>query len=316
MLLLKRPLWLIVLFCLGCSAQTQNATSDLNKRIERQVRATYNIPADVQVKVGERKPSDFPGYEALEVELSQGTHHTSYNFLLSQDRKTLLRMTKIDLSSDPYTDAMTKINTAGRPVRGARDAKVSVIVYDDLQCPFCSHFHQTLFREVFNDYKDRIRVIYKDYPLFSIHPWAARAANDANCLAEQNNDAFWDFADQLHMDPTAVNGTGPQKRGLPEKLAALDVLAMQIGNNRGVDQSKLQACIKAQSDKTVQDSVHEADALGVSATPTLFINGRRLEGALDASELRAALNDALRDAGQPVPNIATASPNPPATTNK
>ncbi len=302
MVLLKRPLWLIVLLCLGCSAQTQNATSDLNKRIERQVRATYNIPPDVQVTVGERKPSEFPGYESLEVVLTQGSHRNSYNFLLSQDKKTLLRMTKLDLTNDPYAETMSKISTAGRPVRGARDAKVSVVVYDDLQCPFCSHMHDTLFRQVFNEYKDRVKVIYKDYPLFSIHPWAGRAANDANCLAEQNNDAYWDFADALHLDPTAVNGPASAKRGLPEKLAALDVLAIQLGSKHGVDQSKLQACIKAQSDKTVQDSVHEADALGVQATPTLFINGRRLEGAMDASELRAALNDALRDAGQPVPN--------------
>jgi len=313
--LLKRPLWLVILVCLGCSAQTQNPNAELNKRIERQVRSAYSIPPEVQVAVGERKPSEFPGYESLEVSLSQGSHKSSYTFLLSQDRKTLIRMTRLDLSTDPYTDMMSKISTAGRPVRGARDAKVSVVVYDDLQCPFCSHMHETLFRQVFNDYKDRVKVIYKDYPLFQIHPWAGRAANDANCLAEQNNDAFWDFADALHMDATAVNGPGPAKRGLPEKLAALDVLAMSLGAKHGVEPSKLQACIKAQSDKTVQDSVHEADALGVSATPTLFINGRKLEGALDASELRAALNDALRDAGQPVPSIA-AAPAQPATANK
>ncbi len=316
MLLFKRPLWLIVLLCLGCSAQTQNSTAELNKRIERQVRATYTIPPDVQVTVGERKPSEFPGYESLEVVLSQGSHHTSYNFLLSQDHKTLLRMSKLDLSADPYAETMKKITTAGRPVRGARDAKVSVVVYDDLQCPFCSHMHETLFRQVFDEYKDRVKVIYKDYPLFSIHPWAGRAANDANCLAEQNNDAFWEFADALHLDPSVVNGPPSGKRGLPEKLAALDVLAIQLGSKHGADQSKLQACIKAQSDKTVQDSVHEADALGVSATPTMFINGRRLEGAMDASELRAALNDALKDAGQPVPNPTGASAAASSPTNK
>ena len=311
--LLKRPLWLMILFCLGCSAQpAKTPLTDLNKRIERQVRAHYNIPESVAISVGERKPSEFPGYDQVQVIFTEGTHSTPNDFLLSQDGKTLIRMTKLDLEADPYAETMKKISVAGRPVRGARDSKVAVVVYDDFQCPFCSRMHQTMFREVFNDYKDRIHVIYKDYPLFSIHPWAGRAANDANCLADMNNDAFWDFADAVHMNPDQVTGPRDKRRGLPEQMAAVDMLAYQAGAKHNLEEGKLQACIKAQSDKTVQQSVQEADALGVSATPTLFINGRRLEGAVDAPELRSTLNAALRDAGQPVP----ASPATTAPANK
>ncbi len=306
--LLKRPLWLMILFCLGCSAQpAQTPLTEVNKRIERQVRAHYNIPESVAINVGQRKPSEFPGYDQVEVIFTEGSHNTSNDFLLSQDGKTLIRMTILDLTSDPYAETMKKISVAGRPVRGARDSKVAVVVFDDFQCPFCSRMHQTMFREVFKDYKDRIHVIYKDYPLFSIHPWAGRAANDANCLAEMNNDAFWDFADAVHLNPEQVSGPREKRRGLPEQMATVDMLAYQAGAKHSLDENKLQACIKAQSDKAVQESVREADALGVSATPTLFINGRRLEGAVDASELRAALNAALRDAGQPVPAIAAAA---------
>lgn len=233
--------------------------------------------------------------------MSRGSRKTPNEFLISQDSKTLVRMTKLDLTSDPYEEVMKKLTTAGRPLRGARDSKVAVVVFDDYQCPFCSRMHQTLFREVFKDYQNRMHVIYKDYPLFEIHPWAGRAANDANCLAELNNDAFWDFADAVHLNPQQIVGTGEKKRGLPEQMAALDLLAFDLGKRHGLDSGWLQACIKAQSDKTMRDSVKEAEALDVYATPTLFINGRRLEGALDASELRATLNEALRDAGQPAP---------------
>jgi len=300
---MKRPFWLVLFFCLGCSAQ--NSTADLNKRIERQMRATYNIPSDITVTIGDRRPSDFAGYDKVEITFSQGGRSSSQEFLLAKDGKSLVKMTKIDLEADPYAENMKKINTAGRPVRGARDSKVAMVVYDDFQCPYCSRMHQTLFREVFKQYQDRIHVIYKDYPLFSIHPWAGRAANDANCLAEQNNDAFWEFADTLHLNPQQITMSGDKKRGLPEQMAALDVLAIQLGTKRGADAGKLQACIKAQLDKTVQDSVREAEAIGVNATPTIFINGRRLEGAVDAAELRNVLNDALRDAGQPVPSPAS-----------
>jgi len=58
--------------------------------------------------------------------------------------------------------------------------------------------HQTLFPEIFKEYGDRVVFIYKDDPLSEIHPWAIHAAVDANCLAVQNVDAYWDFADYIH----------------------------------------------------------------------------------------------------------------------
>lgn len=311
MSLLRRPVWLMLLFCLGCSAQ--NPTADLNKRIERQVRSHYGVPDHVVITVEGRKPSEFPGYDQVQVVFTEGKGRVANEFLLSQDGKTLIRMTKLDLQVDPYAETMKKISVAGRPVRGNRDAKVTVVVYDDFQCPFCARFHLALFRQVFNDYKDRIKVIYKDYPLFEIHPWAGRAANDANCLAELNPDAFWDFADAVHLNPEQINGTPDKRRGLPEKLAALDVLAFQLGAARGVDADKLKACVKAQAGKVMQDSVREAESLSISATPTVFVNGRRIEGAADAPELRATLNAALQDAGVPVPNVAQAAPKPAQT---
>lgn len=319
--LLKRPVWLIVLLCLGCSAQ--NPTTDLNKRIERQVRSHYSVPESIGISVEGRKPSEFPGYDVVQVVFTEGSRRVPNEFLLSQDGKTLIRMTKLDLQADPYAEMMKKISLAGRPVRGNRDAKVTMVVYDDFQCPFCARMHQAFFRQVFNDYKDRVKVFYKDYPLFQIHPWAGRAANDANCLAELNNDAFWDFADAVHFSPEQVTGGPKERRGLPEQSAALDILAFKVGAKYGVPEAKLQACVKAQDGKAMQQSVKEAEGLGISATPTVFINGRRLDGAADPAELRATLNAALRDAGEPVPTVAQAPaagpgavPNPGTPANK
>ncbi len=327
MILLRRFLWLALLFCAGCSAQpAQNPTADLDQRVERQIRARYNIPGEVVITLGARKPSEFPGYDRLDVIFVQGSNKNTNEFLISQDNRTLIKMTRLDLTADPYVERMKIITTAGRPVRGAREAKVTVVVFDDFQCPFCARMYRTLFHDVFKDYQDRVRVIYKDYPLFELHPWAGRAANDANCLAELNPDAFWEFADVVHLNPQQIAGTGEKKRGLPEQMAALDLLAFDVGKRHGLDAGRLQACIREQADKTVQASVKEADQLDVTATPTLFVNGRRLDGAVDPSELRATLNDALRDAGQPIPAVppppsvqitpapqAIPSPKPPQT---
>ena len=107
-------------------------------------------------------------------------------------------MTRFDLTTDPYAEIMKKIDVSGRPTRGNKDAKVTIVNYDDFECPFCSRMHATLFPGLFKEYGDRVLFIYKDYPIEEIHPWAMHAAVDANCLAAQNNDAYWEYADYLH----------------------------------------------------------------------------------------------------------------------
>src|SRR5208283_3610848 len=161
-----------------------------------------------------------------------------FKFLLSKDRSSMLRVTKFDLTKDPFTETMSKINVSGRPTRGAKDAKVVVVNFDDFECPFCSRMHQTLFPELLKEYGDRVEFIYKDYPLTEIHPWATHAAVDANCLAAQNNDAYWDFADHIHANQQEVNS----EKGHDAQFAALDRLTLDQGKKHDLDQAKLQSC--------------------------------------------------------------------------
>ena len=107
-------------------------------------------------------------------------------FLLSKDGKTLVRFTKIDLTKDHLRGDDGEDHPDGRPVRGNPDAKVTVVNFDDFECPFCARMHTTLMSDIFPEYKDKIKIVYKDFPLVQIHPWAQRAANDANCLAAQS----------------------------------------------------------------------------------------------------------------------------------
>jgi thiol-disulfide isomerase/thioredoxin len=177
----------LALVCLGCSAQS--APPEPGQLIEREVRSYYSLPPTVKVTVGPLRPSEFPNYDALTINIEGDSKKQDYDFLLSRDHKTLMRVTKLDLSKDPYLENMKKIDLNGRPVRGNKDAKVVVVNFDDLECPFCSRMHQTLFPEVLKEYGDRVAFVYKDFPLAEIHPWAIHAAVDANCLAAQNNDA-------------------------------------------------------------------------------------------------------------------------------
>jgi protein-disulfide isomerase len=293
--LLRRSIFVFALICVGCSAQS--APSDVSLRIERQVRSFYNIPANVKVNLGPIKPSEFPNYDVMTIAFEGDSKKQEYEFLLSKDKKTLLKMTKLDLTKDPYAELMKKIDVGGRPVRGNKDAKVMAVNYDDFQCPFCSRMHQTLFPELLKEYGDRVQFIYKDFPLAEIHPWATRAAVDANCLASQSSDAYWDFADYVHANQGQIN----KEKNRDSQFGEVDRLAFGQGEKHSLDSNKLLACVKAQQDDKVKASVKEGEALGVDATPTLFVNGEKVDGALGINEIRAVLDRALQQAGIPAP---------------
>jgi protein-disulfide isomerase len=304
--LIRRSLLILLLVCLGCVAQS--APPDVARKIEHQVRAFYTIPTEVKVTVGAITPStEMPGYDAVSVNIDGGDgKQKDYKFLLSKDRGTMLRVTKFDLTKDPFADVMSKIDVTGRPSRGAKSAKVVAINFDDFECPFCSRMHQTLFPEIFKEYGDRVNFIYKDDPLTEIHPWALHAAVDANCLAAQNADAYWDFADYVHANKHEVD----IEKTPAARFDTIDKMTMLQGQKHNVDVAKLQSCVKAQNEDAVRASMKEADGLGVNGTPALFINGQKIDGAVPISQVRAALDAALKDAGEPVPQHVPSTPAP------
>jgi protein-disulfide isomerase len=304
--LIRRSFIFLLAICLGCVAQS--APVDVARKIEHQVRSFYSVPPEVKVNIGPIASSnEVPGYDSVTVIFDSGNGAPKdYKFLISQDRNTLLRVTKFDLTKDPYAQTMSKIDVNGRPVRGAKGAKVVVVNFDDFECPYCAAMHRTLFPEILKEYGDRVTFVYKDYPLTEIHPWAVHAAVDANCLATQNGDAYWDFTDQIHASKQDVDA----QKTPNDRFEAIDKIAMLQGQKHNLDVPKLQACFKAQNEDGVRASMKEADGLGVSATPTLFINGYKIDGAVPVSQLRAALDSALKDAGQPVPEHVPSAPAP------
>jgi len=140
-----------------------------------------------------------------------------------------------------------------------------------------------------------------------IHPWAMHAAVDANCLAAQSNEAYWQYADYLHQNQKQIGS----EKSHDAQFAALDALALKQGQQQSVDATKLQACIKAQDETAVKASMHEAETLGVEATPTMFVNGEKIDGALPIEEVRAVLDRALQQAGVAVPAHPPAAPPTP-----
>jgi protein-disulfide isomerase len=279
----------------GCKAQSDaKSTVDTNRRIEVLIRSQFSIPQDYNVTVGTRKSSNFNGYDDLPVTVSRGSRNQVINFLISTDNTKLARLETFDLTHDPASS----IDIAGRPVRGNPNAKVTVINFDDLECPYCARMHQQLFPSTIARYKDQVRFVYKDFPLVEIHPWAMRASVNADCLAAQNNEAYWNYVDYLHTHAQEVTG---EDRDINKSNAALDRIARQQGTVSKLDSQKLDACIAKQDDSQVKESLKLASSLGLDGAPALFVNGERINGAIPEDLLWMAIDRALRAAGEQPP---------------
>jgi len=299
-----------ILLGVGCKAQSATGEGPLSPetihRVRTEIRTRYNVPPQIEIAVGTPQPAPLGGYDKIVVTFSGGGHSSSNDFLISKDRKTLVHMDTFDISQD----LMSRIDVKGRPVRGNASSKVTIINFDDFQCPFCSRMHATLFPTLIQAYGDRVKVIYKDYPLVEIHPWAMHAAVDGNCLAEQSNDAYWNYADYIHANQKQVAGASRA-----EAFLNLDKAARDEGAKHKIDPQKLDACMKKQDESAVRASMAEGDKLGVDSTPTLFINGERLSGAVPEDQMRKIIDRALAESGAPAapaPGAQQAQPAPNA----
>ena len=309
---------LLVLLSAGCKAQSPPntaansapvPTSQLNRRIEVLVRSQFEVPPNVDLIIGATSKSEFPGFENLPITFASHGKQTVVNFLLSSDGNTVARLEKFDISHSPADT----ISIQNRPMRGTQDAKVTIVNFDDLECPYCARMHQQLFPATLDRYKGLVKFYYKDYPLVEIHPWALHAAVDADCLADQSGEAYWRFVDYVHSHGDEVTGTA---HDVPQAMKTLDKLAHEEGVRSKIDVTKLDACVVKQDESVVRASMKQGDGLGVNGTPTLFINGERISGALPQDELWIAIDRALREAGvQPPAQVAEAAkkPTPPAS---
>ena len=144
---------------------------------------------------------------------------------------------------------------------GPASAPVTIIEFSDFQCPFCQRVMPTL-KQVREKYGDKVRVVWKDFPLTSIHPQAFKAAEAGNCAREQGK--FWEYHDRLFTNQQALQ---------PEFLK-------KYAADAGLDAPKFNACLDtAKYSDRVQEQMGIGTGLGVASTPSLFINGRLIAGA-------------------------------------
>lgn len=291
----------------GCRAQSSNPadaqgqtlSAKVSRNIELTLRNRLQVPADYVIHLSPRKPSTTPGFDSLTVifELPGHPEHSqTINFLISKDDKTLERVARWDIGEDPAN----LVPAGDRPVRGNPNAKVALVNFDDLECPFCAKLHAELFPETLDHYKGLIKVVYRDMPLEQIHPWAMHAAVDANCLAAQSGAAYWNYVDYLHTHGGDI--TGPD-RDLKKSDAMLDKVTLDEGAKEKVDATKLGTCVAKQDEAPVRQEMKLSDHLNIDQTPTMYVNGEEISGAVPESVLWGAIDRAIVAEGEtPPPN--------------
>jgi protein-disulfide isomerase len=315
----------------GCHAQNPGTTSlvtgatlspALAHRVEILLRGKAQLPPGSTITISPAEPSGMAGFHKIDVTFT-ADDKTSHpvSFLISDDGKTVAQFIKYDISADPRT----MISDAGRPSRGGpASAPVVIVNFDDLECPYCARFHDSLFPAITQRYGDKVHIVYRDFPLSEIHPWALHAALDVNCLAAQSPTGYWNLVDYIHhnaedigTDPNAKpddTKTDAPKHTLDRAYTQLDKLTREQGAQQKVDAAKLDSCIAKQDASAIEDSKQLGNALNLGSTPTYFINGEKYEGALPIDYIFGQIDNALRaeDVTPPPPYVAPAAPAEPA----
>ena len=162
------------------------------------------------------------------------------------------------------------------PSLGPADAPVTIVEFSDYQCPYCRKWYAEVYTRLMSDYKGKIRFVYRDFPLTSIHPEALPAAEAANCANEQG--AYWGYHDALFSMQFEL---GPDTY-------------MQYASALGLDLQKFQTCIKEKRySREIQADQNYALDLGVQSTPTFFINGIPLVGAQPYAAFKQVIDKEL-----------------------
>lgn len=300
----------LTLAAAGCHAQapaTSPSTAaklspELARRVEVLIRSRSSVPPQYDVEIGPRTRSDVPGFDQVEVTFStQGKTSKPVTFLISTDNKTLAQFSKFDISKDPKD----LVDASGRPARGGpANAPVLIVGFDDLECPYCAKMHEQLFPALMDRYKNQIHIVYRDFPLDQ-HPWAMRAAVDTNCIGAQSAIGYWNLVDYIHAHASDIGG---QEKSLAKANENLDSLARDEGKRNKLNAGALDACLAKQDDTAIKDSVKMGVALGVEATPVLFINGEKIEGAQPLEDIYRVIDEALVASGQTPPPPPTPAP--------
>lgn len=248
------------------AAGTSAGRQELRRSILVSVQEWYGLPENIKVDVGSVEESHFPEFLTTKVTMDDGKNKREHPFYISRDGRFLMENV-FRLSANPQRDTVNSISLRGEISQGPSSARVTMVEYGDLQCGSCARFHRFVKDEFLPRYGNRVRVVYKEYPLAQVHDWALSGAIASQCVNRDDPKAVIRFRDLIFANQTLITS-----------MTARDQL-LAFGEQAGADRNRLARCLDTKATLShVRRSLQEGRRLGVRSTPTVFINGKKLSG--------------------------------------
>ena len=238
----------------------------LQKSIEGYLRNLYAFGPDVQLTVSPPKESAIAGLLETSVSVKTGEGAEDAKFYVSKDGKYLIRGEVSDLGKDPLAQNRALIDMKDAPSLGDPKATITLVEFSDFECPVCRSLHDVM-RGLLRNYP-QVRLVFKDYPIEVLHPWARTAALAGRCAYQQDPAAFWKMYDSIYDNQEIISASNAWMK--------MTEYAGQVGLNA----DSFRACMASpEAGAAVDASRANGQKLDVNSTPTVFVNGRRMVGA-------------------------------------
>jgi protein-disulfide isomerase len=228
----------------------------------------------VEAVMDDPKPSVYPGYAEVDVHLTFQKQKLDRVYYVTADGQRIISGTVYDVNQSPFKATLSKLDIKGAPSFGPESAPVTIVIFSDFECPYCRDEAKTLRESLAKKYPNEVRVVFKDFPLEAVHTWAKRAAIAGHCVIEQNPQAFWPYHDYMYEHQKEISG------------ANLDSKVLEFAKQQNLDTLQLSSCVQnGATAKLVEENLDQGRALGVQQTPTMFLNGRQVAGAVPLEQL-------------------------------
>ena len=277
-LLVSRDGHFLMLVTVAVVELHQDTPAEMVQRIQE----VFKTPATVKVSVGGFKPSLSPDFKQGTLTMDDGKAKQDRTVLLARDGKHLVVSDLYNLTVDPRQQALRTITVHDEPTVGPANAPVTIVEYADLQCPTCARMHDFLETKLVPHYGNKIRIVFKEYPL-PMHDWSFTAAIADQCAFEINPSTYVPLRSAIFRSQQLINITNLR-----------DTL-LSYGEQVGLDRVQLAGCLDSKASlPRIQRDMAEAKRIEVTSTPTLFINGRMMVGLPSEDAYYQAIDEAMK----------------------
>jgi protein-disulfide isomerase len=274
-----------VLFSMGVIGGSGAPKIDKTK-VEAYIRYAEAFTPDVKFSIDDPVPSAYPGYFRVVAHLTKGRNRLDRVYYFSSDGQHFINGAIWDLNSSPFLDTLEHLPTNG-PSLGPADAKVTMVVFSDFECPYCRELAKTLRDNIPRKFPNDVRVVFKDFPIESIHPWARAAAEASHCIVDQSVPDFWAFHDWIFEHQQEMNPANIREKTL------------DFAKSHALNAGKLNTCLDAHaSAAAIDESLRAGQALQIEQTPTMFVNGRAVGGSIAWPQLESLIDLELKRPAQ------------------